>query len=99
MRHTVQITKLQMFFVVSIALILFQSECTNPVAKSTRERISINHGWSFTMGDPAAENTETLDYPVNRSRSRGGFGNRGGRDGAAQVELVPGCLEYIVTFG
>ncbi|MBN2589544.1 MAG: DUF4982 domain-containing protein [Sedimentisphaerales bacterium] len=88
MRQTMRITKFQVLLVVSIALILFQSGCNNSIAKSPRERISINNDWSFNMGDPSSEITESLDYPVNRSRGRGGFGGRGGRGGAAQAEPV-----------
>ncbi len=38
------------------------------------------------MGDPVVEDTAILDYPVNRSRGRGGFGGRGAT--AAQAPTV-----------
>ena len=85
-----QIVKFQMLFVIGIACVLLQSGCSNLAAKSPRERISINNDWSFTLGDPAAESADSLDYPVSRGRGRGGFGagfgNRGSRGGIAQAE-------------
>ena len=81
MRQKIQITKFQKVFLVGIAGVLLQSGCINPVAKSPRERISINYDWQFTKNDPNEELADNLEYPVNRGSpgGRGGFGGFGGR--------------------
>lgn len=94
MKTATRTIKLQMFLLSIIAAIMFESGCNNPVAQSTRERISINHDWSFTMGDPTAESTDNLDYPVNRSSGRGG--RRGAAAPAPTVDPASGIAAFIL---
>ncbi len=98
MRLTEQGRKYLNLFMVGIVCVILQSGCSNPVAKSPRERISINYDWNFTKGDPAAGSTDSLNYPVSRSSSRGGFG--GGRRGAAApaptVDPASGIAAFIL---
>jgi beta-galactosidase len=88
MRRAIQITRLAIVLLVGIAGILFQSGCSSPAAKSSRERISINNNWRFTMNDPNEGLTDNLKYPVNPRSGRGGFGGRRGQE-AAPVTPVP----------
>jgi beta-galactosidase len=100
MRQATRIMKFQMFLMVSISGILYQSGCTS-TAEFSRERISINNNWHFTKNDPAAVSaddtdtspTDNLDYPVNP--------NRGGRRGrgatpAPTIDPTSGIAAFIL---
>ena len=98
MREIEQITKFQKVFLIATVGILLQSGCINPVAKSPRERISINCDWRFTEDDPNEGFTDNLEYPVNRSNpgARRGFGGRGGR---GEPEMILSIILKSVIHG
>ena len=102
MREIEQITKFQKVFLIATVGILLQSGCINPVAKSPRERISINYDWRFTKDDPNEGFTDNLEYPVNRSNP-GGRGGRGGRGTvpapSPMVDPTSGIAAFILPTG